>query len=299
MSEVKNNMALWGHFENTDPAYTKQTNNGGYEHTSIAGMYMFQLATEAFGPWGIGWGAEIIVDRYDDGGPLMVGGGNGQPRQMVNTPNGPMLEKHHVLHVRLWYVHDDKRGEVIGVGTTKALYGSGNGFVSDAEAPKKSYTDAVKNALSKIGVAHDIYLNKYSNPEYVAQAAAVNEAKKAEENGQTLDGLISDLKDLVTKTVETLATSKQLSEVNGLYSSVWRKLNAHKTIVTAKKETAAAERIAKLEEALGRATHAAKERINGKPEDSQPAEEKQPEAPEAAKKKTTRRTTKKAEDKSE
>jgi len=54
------NMHIWSLVEKTNPEGTKQAKVDGQNITSINGHYMFEQATEIFGPAGIGWGWKVI-----------------------------------------------------------------------------------------------------------------------------------------------------------------------------------------------------------------------------------------------
>jgi hypothetical protein len=74
----------------------------------------------------------------------------------------------HVLRVKLWYVYQGKRGEVIHFGQTPFVGRNKNGFFTDEEAPKKSMTDAMSKCLSLIGFSADVHLGLYDDNKYVA-----------------------------------------------------------------------------------------------------------------------------------
>ncbi|STU67116.1 putative exodeoxyribonuclease VIII [Klebsiella pneumoniae subsp. ozaenae] len=65
----EDNLDLWKRVFKTDERFTKAfTQNGG--GTSINGTYMTMLATREFGPKGIGWGVDIVEERFDIGAPI-------------------------------------------------------------------------------------------------------------------------------------------------------------------------------------------------------------------------------------
>jgi len=148
---------LWNAVAVTNPNFVKSfTRGGGFSGTAINATYQAQKATETFGPCGIGWGLDILEERYQDGAPLLQG-------EVVVG-----YEVIHVLRVKLWYIHQGKRGEVIHFGQTPFVGRNKNGFFTDEEAPKKSMTDAMSKCLSLIGFSADVHLGLYDDNKYVA-----------------------------------------------------------------------------------------------------------------------------------
>lgn len=151
------NTELWNAVAVTNPNFVKSfTRGGGFSGTAINATYQAQKATETFGPCGIGWGIDILEERYQDGAPLLQG------EAVVGH------EVIHVLRVKLWYVSQGKRGEVIHFGQTPFVGRNKNGFFTDEEAPKKSMTDAMSKCLSLIGFSADVHLGLYDDNKYVA-----------------------------------------------------------------------------------------------------------------------------------
>lgn len=67
----KSNLEIWNRVHKTDPVFTKEFKGaGGFEGTSINSTYVFERATELWGPCGVGWGYEIIEERFDTGGAV-------------------------------------------------------------------------------------------------------------------------------------------------------------------------------------------------------------------------------------
>ena len=56
-------MELWNAVAVTNPNFVKGfTRSGGFSGTAINATYQAQKATETFGPCGIGWGIDILVN---------------------------------------------------------------------------------------------------------------------------------------------------------------------------------------------------------------------------------------------
>lgn len=227
-----NNLDLWRRVFKTDERFTKAfTQNGG--GTSINGTYMTMLATREFGPKGIGWGVEILEERFDNGAPITrkVKGtdGNDTWELILNGSDGYLTEIHHVIKIKLWYLTDDgERGEEISYGCTPYLYSSKYGPISDGEAPKKSLTDATKKALSSLGFAADIFMGLYDNPEYRQQNKSEFAIKNASENAESAAQLRQELDEKLTRVANTLATGVSENEITKVYASVAREVEVHR-----------------------------------------------------------------------
>ncbi|SHH03497.1 hypothetical protein [Bradyrhizobium erythrophlei] len=148
MSNQQDNLAIWNEVEQTDPNYTKQFNRGGgFKGTATNATYLIKKATKMFGPIGIGWGWNIVEEKYQPG----------QDKDVV-----------HVLRLRLWYKWNSERGEIEHFGQTTFVGKNKNGWFTDEEAPKKSLTDALSKCLSTLGFAADIHLGMYDDNRYVS-----------------------------------------------------------------------------------------------------------------------------------
>ncbi len=167
------NLKVWDKVKTTNPRYTKSfKGDGGFQGTAISAMYRVQMATEQFGPLGIGWGYEIADEKI----------------------------MHEVWHIRLnlWYMIDGVKGVVTQWGASKIIEhrrgrdGKPDYDFLDEEAPKKATTDAMTKCLSLLGFNADIHLGKWDDPDYrhwaeqkaerdeqAARAAAAEEKKAA------------------------------------------------------------------------------------------------------------------------
>ena len=128
----KDNLAIWRAVETTDSGHTKpfEGRKGGFSGTSINPTYRAKRATELWGPIGIGWG-------FDEVEHFIADGADG--------------DKVWFSKVRLWYLHNGERGEVVQWGATTFVGTNRNGRFTDEEAGKKSITDAVGKCLSLLG----------------------------------------------------------------------------------------------------------------------------------------------------
>lgn len=213
---------IWDRVSETPPSATKKANVDGQDITSINGIYFAKRATEIFGPCGIGWGYEIVEERYDYAGPIYA---ERTEKDGSKTIEHVTDAKNHTVKIMFWYVQDGVRGEFPHYGHTKYIYRSKYGFTVDAEAPKKSLTDAVKKCLSLLGFSADIYLGLFDDKDYVGEQVRKEEIantddKIAEEERQKQEHL-SWLGD----TLRLMNESKTVPMLKGLYTAAVRKLD--------------------------------------------------------------------------
>ena len=133
------NTKLWDSVEKRDPKFTKKVNQrGGF--TAIGAQYQVHKATEAFGPFGIGWGVkEESFQRYEDTGLVLYQG-------------------------TLWYKYGKDVGEVPIHSSIKY---HANSRVDDDFA-KKVATDAMTKGLSKLGFNADVFMGLFDDNKYVS-----------------------------------------------------------------------------------------------------------------------------------
>ncbi|HGA9111254.1 TPA: hypothetical protein ACITTR_001721 [Salmonella enterica subsp. enterica serovar Saintpaul] len=234
------NLELWKDVFKTDERFTTafSVNGGG---TSINGTYMTMIATREFGPKGIGWGVDILEERFDNGAPItrIVKGtdGNNTWELIPDGVGGILTEKHHIIKIRLWYIRNGVRGEEISFGCTPYIYSSKHGLICDGEATKKSLTDATKKALSALGFCADIFMGLYDNQEYRQKNKAEFALKNASENAEDAARVRQELDDKLTRVANTLASAVSENEINKVYSSIAREAEVHRKDAEAKGDT--------------------------------------------------------------
>ncbi|HBR6962971.1 TPA: hypothetical protein ACV5K0_001970 [Klebsiella aerogenes] len=226
----QDNLELWKRVFKTDERFTKAfTQNGG--GTSINGTYLTMLATREFGPKGIGWGVDILEERFDIGAPItrqVKGKDNNASWELVLDGNGNTVnEQHHVVTVRLWYILNGVRGEETAYGCTPYIYGSKYGITCDGEATKKSLTDATKKALSGLGFSGDIFMGLYDNLEYRQRNKAEFDLKNASETAEDAARLRQEFDDKLSRVANTLAHGVTVNEINGVFSPIAREIDVH------------------------------------------------------------------------
>lgn len=152
-----NKMELWHEVFTTDPAAVKPITGKAYSGNSPKPYWLIQRATEVFGPCGLGWGLEVVNERFE---------------RLTET------DVLHVALVRVWYLFGNGRGEIEQMGQTKACYKKKDGgMMVDEDAPKKSVTDGLTKCLSMLGFAGDIFSGRWDDSKYIEQAAAITKER--------------------------------------------------------------------------------------------------------------------------
>ncbi|HHX7848655.1 TPA: hypothetical protein ACVNF7_004284 [Klebsiella pneumoniae] len=236
----RDNLELWKSVFKTDERFTTafSVNGGG---TSINGTYMTMMATREFVPKGQGWGVDILEERFDTGAPITrtIKGadGNNTWELIPDGMGGILMEKHHVIKIRLWYLKNDVRGEEFAFGCTPYIYGSKYGPICDGEATKKSLTDATKKALSGLGFSGDIFMGLYDNPEYRQKNKAEFDLKNASETAEDAARLRQEFDDKLTRNANTLANAVSVNEINKVFAPIARELEVHRKDAESKGDT--------------------------------------------------------------
>lgn len=213
------NMALWNQVQKTDPSATKSAKVDGQNITAIGGQHMIKRATELFGPVGIGWGWNVLEERFDQGAPIY--------RETVVDANTKRMEQighevGHAVRIRLWFILDGKKGEVEQYGCTPFTYKSKWGTTTDTEAPKKSLTDAIKKSLAMLGFSADIYLGLFDDREYVEQRREEEAIEKAVDQEAEAERQKQERLDWLKSAVEAMAKAVTLHELQALHTKCVR-----------------------------------------------------------------------------
>ena len=147
---MTDNLKLWESVSRVPKEHLKPFNNGKFAGTAIKPMFFIKKMTEQFGVCGQGW----FIDRPEF--------------QLVDAGESKLVYS----TVSVWVQGGQK---VYGIGGDWAVR---NGKGED-EAFKKAYTDALTNALVKLGVGADIHMGLWDGNKYVDQTpdeAADNDA---------------------------------------------------------------------------------------------------------------------------
>ena len=176
----KENLKLWESVSRTNPKDTKPVSVGGRDFTSVNPQSQRKQATEAFGPFGIGWGVEDADISFQSMGEDTI------LCMFIGT---------------LWYELDGKRGSFPITSAVKAMYrtNGGKGYLKvDDDCTKKVATNALTKGLSFLGFNADVFEGMFDDDLYVDAAGKVidaeNSLKPISNNDKTLiDQLIVDV----------------------------------------------------------------------------------------------------------
>lgn len=140
-------MRIWDKLCYTNPEFTKDFDKGTFKGTSISPVYQIKKMTEAFGPVGVGWKFEIKDTRH------------------LHLTDGTVM----VFRDILLYIKQN--GE-----WSEPTPGSGGDFIArltkdnkiryDDEGEKKALTDALTNAMTKLGMSADVHMGYFDDEEY-------------------------------------------------------------------------------------------------------------------------------------
>jgi hypothetical protein len=174
------NKKLWLEVCVTAPHAVKPITGKQYKGNSPKPYWIIERATEVFGPCGIGWGLEVLDERFERFGEV---------------------ESLHIARVQVWYMLDGKKGVIEQMGQTRASYMAGSGkFIVDEDAPKKSVTDGMVKCLSMIGFAGDIFSGQWDDSKYVEWAAEETARRENPPPPVINADQVIELKDLIKET---------------------------------------------------------------------------------------------------
>lgn len=153
LEQQEQNLALWNAVCMTDPAHTKSFNNGSFQGTAIDPQWQRHQATLVFGAYGIGWGikpdSEVVEHIHPDGGTILTS-----------------------YRATMFYKHGDAKGEFPINASIKTMYQTKSGYAKvDDDYMKKLQTDALTKGLSFLGFNADVFMGKFDDNKYVAEAA--------------------------------------------------------------------------------------------------------------------------------
>ena len=147
---MSDNLRHWAELGRTDPKHTKSfTRAGGFKGTATKPIWIEYRLTEHFGPCGIGWGCD-------------------EPAFTIVPAGEEMLV---YCTLRCWYIDEPggKPATLYGVGGDKVLVKRQSGVVTDDEAYKKAFTDALGNAFKHIGSGADVHMGLFDDSKYVSE----------------------------------------------------------------------------------------------------------------------------------
>jgi ubiquitin len=224
------NLKLWDSFGKTDPKYTKAANVDGNKLTSLDGVYMAKLATEALGPIGEGWGYTIVEERMDNTKPIMQKGEDGK---MVILKDGDSIvwEQNHTVLLEMW--HGKRENVYTQFGHTKYRYMKTDGtkLIIDNEYAKKSVTDAMKKCLSLIGICADVFMGEFDDQSYQQAAKLENDLKKADDKDAEYASKTDQFNDFVEDKINAMSLCPNFKSMQSVYGMAVQKIDREAPIL--------------------------------------------------------------------
>lgn len=171
---MSDNMRIWDEVCNVDEKFTKPIDDGR-GLTAIVPMYLIKQATEMWGPIGEGWGFEIERDDC-----------------IYNNSRERPQDALHIMTIKLWYggakpIKTAEPGSpfykscpyTYGMGCTKLFQKRGDDYVIDHDYNKSTLTDAITNALSRLGFGGSVRLKEYQGKYETDQSSGESECDNA------------------------------------------------------------------------------------------------------------------------
>ena len=202
----KNNLEIWSQVDKTETYHTKAGQVNGQNINSINGTSTVLQATKIFGPVGIGWGYDIVEERFDQGMPIIK-----DDKVICHVII-------HTIRLKLWYKLNGVKGEVEHFGHTPFIQKSFKyGAVQDMESSKKSLTDAIKKCLSMLGFNADIFLGMYDDLDYVETLKIKEDIKKSDDIGKSTAEDLDNLRDEIEQMSKGYALIPYLATLNTVH----------------------------------------------------------------------------------
>jgi uncharacterized short protein YbdD (DUF466 family) len=146
IEKAKKTMQIWDQVCETDPKHVKDV-SFGRKFKAVDAYYQIRLATEVFGPCGIGW-------KY--------------------TYKKEVTDSLIICELEFSYKLNDKWSEPIPVMSATPRYMKSK---EDDDAYKKCVTDCLTKALSYLGFSADVFLGQFDDNKYVQQQRAKHQQK--------------------------------------------------------------------------------------------------------------------------
>lgn len=204
------NLEIWDKCKHIDLRHLKYAKVNGNQCTTVNGLEMVRIATNALGPIGGRWWYEIAEERFDETKPM--------------PGFEPLMELLHTVKLRLHVKINDEWHSLEQYGHTKARYLAGartpNPYITfDEEYAKKSTTDALKKCLSLLGVAADVYTGMIDDHQYMSEVFDSQSIKAADENAAKRMNEMEEIKAKTEDALKCIEISNDALECNRLIRS--------------------------------------------------------------------------------
>lgn len=230
---MMSNMDVWNGFEPTNPDYVKQNNQGGRKSSSIKPVYMVKLATNAFGPIGVGWGYRVVEERFDNTAPIvLINGDKASSKPPVYMMDGDRIvyEKTHTILIEMWIKGSDKTFSQFGHTRYSYMTKTGSLFI-DHEYGKKSITDAMTKCLSLLGVCSDIYMGEFEDQGYQAASKLEHDLKKADDKDAEYVNKSEQFHAFIDDKIKAMSNCPNFNAMQSVYGLAVQKIDREAPIL--------------------------------------------------------------------
>ena len=199
MSE--DNLKLWDKVAKPPKEALKEIKGGRLSGmTDIKPQWRYKAMTEQFGPCGVGWRYDITKQWTEPG----------SDEQIICYVN-----------IELFFLHDGVWSEAIpGTGGSMIVTKERAGLHTSDEGYKMALTDALSVAMSRIGVAAEIYMGNWTGSKYKDQPEekkVVNKKVTKKVEPITIDTMIVFINSCkTTKSLENYYTENK-DTINGFF----------------------------------------------------------------------------------
>ena len=201
------NLQLWKSVEKTDLAHTKHVSQrGGY--TAIDPQYQAKMATEKFGPYGLGWG--LKSSSFD---------------MSIFEATGMVIHK-----AIFFYLLDGAERTFPIHNAINPQMGTGDKKRNDEDWCKKVETNTISKALSRLGFNADVFMGLFDDREYVDQLATEQAIDKAEDKEAVIKEKQAVVIEYVANQRKAIKDFSELNTINGVVKAATRHLTRQKQI---------------------------------------------------------------------
>jgi hypothetical protein len=212
-SKQPGNLEIWDRLSKTPTEFTKPAEFDGRKLTTINGTWVVKRLTEEFGPVGVGWGYDVLEERYDKMNPILNDQGHSLGFFQIHTIKicawAAIPEEPDTRFIKWpWKKQSRLLLKSVHYGHTPAVYKTQWGVKYDSDPVKKSLTDALKKAASMFGMSSDVYLGQYENPDYLDQMQSESIEREIETNSAKYQEGIEVLETWFTEVEQKLSMIK-------------------------------------------------------------------------------------------
>lgn len=197
------NLDVWNKVRTPHTGATKKVTAAGRPaFTSIDPMYLTERATEIFGMYGIGWGLAQSTFDFDS-----------------MRDDGLVIH-----HATFFFYRDGRRGEFPISNSMKTHIGRDAKRRIDEDLIKKTETNTIGKALSRLGFGADIYMGRFDDAVYVKNLHNNEQIENEEKREETKEKAYVEFKEWIAKEVKAMELIAQPSSINQAAMAIKRKI---------------------------------------------------------------------------